>query len=130
MRAKEFIVEAVGSIQPDVENTLPAAWIIDKLKNSDFYTQYRFGVSLAGAKGAEQRKKDTVPEFAKETPWGENLIVVSYAGKEPLQHYLNDALNQMGLKSSDAKLVTSTKSEEPKQTNKKSLVNPFKGFVK
>lgn len=128
MRAREFISEATGSIQPDVERTLPAAWVVEKLKNSDFYTQYRFGVSLAGAKGSEQRKKDNVPEFAKETPWGENLVIVSYAGKEPLQHYIDDALHQMGLKSSDAKLVTSAKSEEPKQTNKKSLVNPFKGF--
>lgn len=128
MRAREFISEATGSIQPDVEHTLPAAWVVEKLKNSDFYTQYRFGVSLAGAKGSEQRKKDAVPEFAKETPWGENLVIVSYAGKEPLQNYINDALHQMGLKSSDAKLVTSAKSEEPKQTNKKSLVNPFKGF--
>jgi hypothetical protein len=128
VRAREFISEATGSIQPDVERTLPAAWVVEKLKNSDFYTQYRFGVSLAGAKGSEQRKKDNVPEFAKETPWGENLVIVSYAGKEPLQHYIDDALHQMGLKSSDAKLVTSAKSEEPKQTNKKSLVNPFKGF--
>ena len=128
MRAREFISEATGSIQPDVERTLPAAWVVEKLKNSDFYTQYRFGVSLAGAKGSEQRKKDNVPEFAKETPWGENLVIVSYAGEEPLQHYIDDALHQMGLKSSDAKLVTSAKSEEPKQTNKKSLVNPFKGF--
>jgi len=128
VRAREFISEATGSIQPDVEHTLPAAWVVEKLKNSDFYTQYRFGVSLAGAKGSEQRKKDAVPEFAKETPWGENLVIVSYAGKEPLQNYINDALHQMGLKSSDAKLVTSAKSEEPKQTNKKSLVNPFKGF--
>lgn len=128
MRAREFINEAVGSIQPAVEHTLPAAWVVDKLKNNDFYTQYRFGVSLAGAKGAEQRKKDNVPEFAKETPWGENLVIVSYAGKEPLQHYIDDALNQMGLKSSDAKLVTTPRSQEPTGTGIKSPVVAFKGL--
>ena len=130
MRAKEFITEQTGSIQPAVERTLPAAWAVDKLKNNDFYTQYRFGVALAGAKGAEQRKQDDVPEFAKETPWGENLIIVSYAGKEPLQHYLDDALREVGLVSSDAKLLTTPKSEEPSNTGTKSTLTPFKGYKK
>lgn len=130
MRAREFITEATGSIQPDVERTLPAAWVVDKLKNNDFYTQYRFGVSLAGAKGAEQRHKDAVPAFAKETPWGENLVIVSYAGKEPLQTYLNDALHEMGLSLSDARLVTTPESEEPVDTGNKSLLKPFKGYKK
>lgn len=128
MRAKEFITEMTGSIQPDVERTLPAAWVIDKLKNNDFYVQYRFGVALAGAKGAEQRKKDDVPEFAQETPWGENEVIVSYAGKEPLQGYLDDALRQMGLKPSDAKLVSTPKSQEPTDTLTKSALTPFKGY--
>ena len=130
MRAREFITEAIGSIQPELEHTLPAAWVIDKLKNNDFYTQYRFGVALAGAKGAEQRHHDAVPEFAKETPWGENLVIVSYAGRDPLQGYLDDALHEMGLQSSDAKLVTTSKSEEPVDTGIKSTLKPFKGYKK
>lgn len=130
MRAYEFITESTGSIQPDVERTLPAAWVIDKLKNNDFYMQYRFGVALAGAKGAEQRKKDDVPEFATETPWGENEVIVSYAGKDPLQHYLDDAMRQMGLKPSDAKLVTTPHSEEPAKTGTTSTLKPFKGYKK
>ena len=128
MRAREFITEATGSIQPAVERTLPAAWVIDKLKNSDFYMQYRFGVSLAGAKGKAQREKDNVPEFARETPWGENEIIVSYAGQDPLQQYLDDALREMGLQPSDAKLVTTPHSQEPVDTGIKSPVNPFKGY--
>lgn len=130
MRAREFITEQTGSIQPAVEHTLPAAWVIDKLKNNDFYTQYRFGVALAGAKGAKQREEDHVPEFAKETPWGENLVIVSYAGRDPLQEYLDDALREMGLQSSDAKLVTTPKSEEPTDTGIKSTLPPFKGYKK
>lgn len=128
MRAKEFITEAIGSIQPDVERTLPAAWVIDKLKNSDFYMQYRFGVALAGAKGKAQRTKDNVPEYAKETPWGENEIIVSYGGTDSLQEYLNDALGEMGLKPSDAKLITTTHSQEPIVTGKTSPLKGFKGY--
>ena len=130
MRAYEFITESIGSIQPDVERTLPAAWVIDKLKNNDFYMQYRFGVALAGAKGAEQRKKDDVPEFSTETPWGENEVIVSYAGRDPLQQYLDDAMREMGLKPSDAKLVTTPKSQEPTDTGIKSALKPFKGYKK
>jgi hypothetical protein len=130
MRAREFITEMTGSIQPAVERTLPAAWVIDKLKNNDFYMQYRFGVAIAGAKGSEQRKKDNVPEFAKETPWGENEVIVSYAGKDPLQGYLDDAMREMGLKPSDAKLVTTPHSEEPVDTGKTSTLKPFKGYKK
>lgn len=130
MRAHEFITESMGSIQPEVERTLPAAWVIDKLKNNDFYMQYRFGVALAGAKGAAQRKQDGVPDFATETPWGENEVIVSYAGRDPLQQYLDDALHQMGLKSSDARLVTTPRSQEPTDTGIKSTLPPFKGYKK
>lgn len=128
MRAKEFITESTGSILPEVQHTLPAAWIISALQNNDFYKQYRFGVALAGAKGAAQRKKDNVPEYATTSTWGENEIVVSYGGKEPLQQYLNDALKQMGLPPSAAKLVTTEKSEEPIGTGVKSTLQPFKGY--
>lgn len=128
MRAREFITEATGSILPEVQRTLPAAWVIDELKNNDFYMQYRFGVALAGAKGREQREKDGVPTYARETTWGENEVVVSYAGREPLQHYLNDALSQLGLPPSAAKLVTTPHSEEPVDTDKNSPLKGFKGY--
>ncbi len=128
MRAKEFITEATGSILPEVQHTLPAAWVIDSLKNSDFYMQYRFGVALAGAKGKAQRQKDNVPEYARETTWGENEVVISYAGSDALQTYLNDALSDLGIPASDAKLVTTKKSEEPSDTYYQSPVKGFKGF--
>jgi len=130
MRAREFITETTGSILPDVQKTLPAAWVIDDLQNNDFYKQYRFGVALAGAKGAEQRKKDGVPPYASETTWGENEIVVSYAGENPLKKYLDDALRQLGLSPKSAKLVTTSKSEEPAATGKTSPLQGFKGYKK
>ena len=130
MRAREFITETTGSILPDVQRTLPAAWIIDALQNNDFYKQYRFGVALAGAKGAEQRKEDGVTPYASETTWGENEIVVSYAGKQPLQGYIEDALRQLGISPSAAKLVTTDKSEEPTSTGKTSPLQGFKGYKK
>jgi len=128
VRAKEFITEATGSILPDVQRTLPAAWVIDKLQNNDFYSQYRFGVALAGAKGRAQREKDGVPPYDKESTWGENEVVVSYAGVDALKSYLDDALRQMDLPPSAAKLVSTKKSEEPASTGKTSPIKSFRGF--
>ena len=128
MRAREFINESTGSILPEVQRTLPAAWVIDELKNNDFYMQYRFGVALAGAKGREQREKDNVPKYDRETTWGENEVVVSYAGVDSLKPFLDDALAEMGLSPSAAKLVTTSKSEEPVDTIKHSPLKAFKGY--
>lgn len=130
MRAREFISESTGSILPEVQRTLPAAWVIDALQNNDFYMQYRFGVALAGAKGKKQREKDNVPEYDGKTTWGENEVVVSYAGAAALEEYLKDALGELGLPASAAKLVTTKKSEEPADTKKNSPIKAFKGYPK
>ena len=92
MRAKEFVTEGrTGTITTDVGRALPGAFKIPALKNQDPYLQYRFGVAIAGAKGAEQRKQDGVPPFdGKESEFGENEIVVSY---DPhVIDYIHDAL--------------------------------------
>ena len=130
MRAREFIAEQTESIKPQVERTLPAAWVIEKLQNNDFYKQYRFGVALAGAQGEEQRKKDSSTESSKETSWGENEVVISYAGKESLQKYLDNAMKQMGLSPNDSKLVTTKKNKEAMDTDNKSPILSFKGYGK
>jgi hypothetical protein len=127
VRAKEFIIETTGSILPDVQRTLPATFVIPDLKNSDFYMQYRFGVALAGAKGAEQRKQDNVPEYSKESPWGENEVIISYAGRQPLEGYIDDALKTMGMAGAK-KQITTSRSEEPVGTGKNSILNQFKGY--
>lgn len=130
MRAREFITESglTGSITPEVEQTLPSTYVIPDLKNSDFYLQYRFGVALAGAKGAEQRNKDNVPDYNRESAWGENQVVVAYAGEGIEEKFIDDALKQMGMSPTAKKQISSGKSQEPTTTNKKSLLKPFKGY--
>ena len=112
MRANEFIVEGrTGSLAPDVAHALPAT--------------YRFGVAIAGAKGADKRKEDNVPAFdGQESAWGENEIVVSYG--LDLDNIINDALKTMGL--SGKKLLSTKKSEETTDVNNVSLLKGFKGF--
>ena len=128
MRAKEFINEGrTGSIAPDVGRALPGAFKIPALKNQDPYLQYRFGVAIAGAKGAEQRAKDGVPPFdGRESEFGENEIVVSY---DPhVVDYIHDALKAMGMHASDAVQVGTMKSEEATDVDKVSPVKGFKGY--
>ena len=127
MRAFEFITEGrTGTIQADVAAALPATYAITSLPNQDPYLQYRFGVAIAGAKGRAQREKDDVPKFYEKSVFGENEIVVSF---DPhIEKWLDDALNQMGMKPSDAKLLSTLKSEEAKDVTYQSPVKGFKGF--
>ena len=128
MRAREFVSEGkTGTITRDVGLALPGAFKIPALKNQDPYLQYRFGVAIAGAKGAEQRAKDHVPKFdGAESVFGENEIIVSY---DPhVVDYIHDALRAMGLPASDAKRIGTQRSEEAPDVMKQSPVQGFKGY--
>jgi hypothetical protein len=127
MRAKEFINEGrTGSIQDDVAKALPATYAIPELKSQDPYLQYRFGVAIAGAKGAKKRAEDGVPDFSKESAWGENEIVVSF--DPSIDEWLTDALKMMGIKGK--KRLSTIHSEEADDVSTKSPVQGFKGFSK
>ena len=128
MRAREFVAEGrTGSIAPDVGRALPGAFKIPALKNQDPYLQYRFGVAIAGAKGAKQRAADNVPAFdGKESVFGENEIVISY---DPhVVDYIHDALRAMGMPPSDAIQIGSMASEEATDVDKRSPVTGFQGY--
>lgn len=128
MRAREFVLEGrTGTITTDVGRALPGAFKIPALKNQDPYLQYRFGVAIAGAKGAKQRAQDGVPAFdGKESEFGENEIVVSY---DPhVVDYIHDALRAMGMPPSDAIQIGTMASEEATDVDKVSPVKGFKGY--
>jgi hypothetical protein len=128
MRAREFVKESrTGTITRDVGLALPGAFKIPALKNQDPYLQYRFGVAIAGAKGAAQRAKDGVPKFdGKESVFGENEIVVSYDPEAEV--WIKDALASMGMPPSDAKRIGTQASEEAPDVDKTSPVKAFNGY--
>jgi hypothetical protein len=128
MRAREFVSEGrTGTITRDVGLALPGAFKIPALKNQDPYLQYRFGVAIAGAKGAAQRAKDGVPPFdGKESVFGENEIVVSY---DPMAEvWIKDALASMGMPPSDAIRIGTQASEEAPDVVKISPIRAFRGY--
>jgi len=115
-----------GSIRDDVAKALPATYAIPELKNQDPYMQYRFGVAIAGAKGAKKRKEDGVASYSTESGWGENEIIVSYG--MDMNEIIDDALKQLGLKGK--KRVSTIDSEESTDAGTKSPMKPFKGYAK
>ena len=120
MRAREFIRESrTGSLQDDVAKALPATYVIPKLPNQDPYKQLRFGVAIAAAKSEEHRSTEQ-PSFAPQTAWGENEIVVSF--DPSAEQFIDKALDMMGMKPSDKKMISTLKSEEGQHVEKRSPV--------
>lgn len=127
MRAWEFIAEGkTGSITRDVGLALPGAFKIPTLKNQDPYLQYRFGVAIAGAKGAKKRAEDKVPDFQRESVFGENEIIVSYDPQA--EEWIRDALRAMNMPPSDAVRIGTQDSEEAPDVDKTSPIRGFKGY--
>jgi hypothetical protein len=124
MRAFEFLTESDLSLMDQVKYTLPNSYVIPGLKNNDFYMQYRFGVALAGSKGKEQRDKDQIISYEKESLWNENEFVSSF--DENVDVHIDDALNQIGMKGKKA--VSTKKSQEVIDVKKTSPLKPFKGY--
>lgn len=131
MRAKEFIVEQKLSDMHDglevAAQALPNTFIISDLKNQDFYELYRFGLAIADVRG-NMNKEDNVnnykPEFRSESSWGENQIVSSFDPN--VGQVIDKALSKMH--KSGKKAVSTPGSEELVDTNKASVLKPFKGY--
>jgi hypothetical protein len=130
MRAREFITEgAVAPLSSDVARELPGTYTIGALPNSDFYKQYRFGVEMAGAKGARVRAEqdDKIAPYASATEWGENMVVTDHMDPE-VAGDIDYALSELGLKGSSKKLISTRASEESTTVDKTSPIKAFKGY--
>jgi hypothetical protein len=108
VRAKEFIGEQ--KLSGEENYTLPATHVLPNLPNQDPYLQYRMGLVLASS-GPDQ----TLAE--PESPWGENMVVTAYSSGE--EEILKTALK---VTSQPSSMITTAKSEEPKNINKQSPV--------
>ena len=126
MRAREFVIEQ-RDLAPEQQAPMRQTYTIPGLSASDPYNNYRFGVAMARARS--DSSKDNVnpymPEWSKETPFGEHGVVVGMnAGIKPVI----DAALRMTNTPGGKKLVTSEKSQEPSTTNATSPINSFKGY--
>jgi len=113
--SNDFLKE---SLQQAVASALPATYTIPELQNQDPYRQYRFMIAMAASKSNAHRDSESDFKTEPSTPWGENMIVVSYG--YDVGPDIDAALKQIGL--SGKKLISTAKSEEPRGTNVRSIV--------
>jgi hypothetical protein len=126
MRAREFVTENEekrhgrwGKLPPDVKGALPGMWVQRKLRNTDPYMQYRYGLALAAARGIQAGETT----FEQESAWAENFAVVGYVEQDAEVIALADKL--MGVKATQ---MADYGSEETSNTNIQSPVKPFVGY--
>ncbi len=120
MRAREFIAEQRGTLDPSQRSALANTYVIPGLSSQDPYKTYRFGMALARARSQE----DDLPEFTEEGAFGE-LAVIS--GQENVDQLIDRALKLAGIKGGK-KLVGSKISHEVETTNTQSPIKSFRGY--
>ncbi len=120
MRAREFVTEQRGQLDPSQRSAMANTYVIPGLTSQDPYKTYRFGLALARARGMDE----DLPEFTEEGAFGE-LAVIS--GQENMDELIDRALKLAGIKGGK-KLVGSKISHEVKTTNTKSPIKGFSGY--
>ena len=125
MKIRDLLEGRTGSLQDDVADALPATYVFPKLLNTDPYTQYRYGVAIAAARrmsrNTEHERVTRDDEFAPQTPWGENLVVVTYNPED--EKVLDMAAKLVG---TPKRQITSTRSEETPDVDTQSPIKPIK----
>ncbi len=122
MRAREFITEQLGQLDPGQKSPMPNTYVIPGLTSQDPYKTYRFGMALARARAGDV--PEDLPEFAEEGAFGEYAVISTLENEDEL---LDRALKLAGIKGGK-KLVGSKESEEPADTNDKSPIKAFRGY--
>ena len=110
MRAKDFLPETklhgtFGTVEKNVSDSLPGAFVQRELRNTDPYMQYRYGLALAGARA----KAEHGTEFEQESAWAENLAVITYTKEDEETIRLADSM--MGVTASRIASQTSTETD-------------------
>jgi hypothetical protein len=125
MRAREFIVEQMAKLDPDITAPMKDTYILPGLPSQDPYKTYRFGVALARAQGEMANADEGLPPFSAEGAFGELAVVVGFDdGIGPL---IDKAL-AMTETPGGKRLVGTLQSQEPTAVNTVSPVTGFKGY--
>lgn len=122
MRAREFITEQMGKLDPSQQSALANTYVIPGLTSQDPYKTYRFGLALARARAGDV--SEDMPEFAQEGAFGEYAVISSLENEDEL---IDRALKLAGIKGGK-KLVGTRNSQETADTGTKSPIKPFKGY--
>ena len=122
MRAREFVTEQRGTLDPSQRAALANTYVLPGLTSQDPYKIYRFGMALARARGIDQDQD--LPEFSQEGAFGE-LAVIS--GQENVDELIDTALKLAGIPGGKV-LVGSKHSHEIQTVNTQSPIQSFQGY--
>lgn len=117
-----------GSLQHEVADSLPQAFVIPELNSGNPYQQYKFGVAIAAARGRQQREFDDIDDFNKsglDGTFSDSQVVISY---DPhIDQIIDGALKNIGV-SAKKRRIGVKGSKESSDVDKGSPITPFKGY--
>lgn len=132
MRAREFITEQ-ADLPDETKDPMRWTYVLPGLSAADPYKNYRMGVAVARARAdyasSLNPQNDAVdpykPDWSAETAFGEHGVVV---GMGPGVAQIIDHALKMTKTPGGKRLVSSGNSAEPKSTNDRSPIKPFRGY--
>ena len=126
MRAREFIAEQRGRLDPGQSEPLQHTYFLPGVRNNDAYHAMRVGVAVARARailgGVDQ---EGMPDWNSETAFGENAVVSGF--NDGVEEVLDLALAMTHTPGGKV-LVGSKTSTEPKGVGTQSPMRPFAGY--
>lgn len=117
-----------GSLTHEVADSLPQAFVIPALDSGNPYMQYKFGVAIAGARGAPGRALDNIPPFKQsDLPevFSDKEVVISF---DPhIDQIIDAAMKELGIPGGKRRIGVKG-SRESTDVYNVSPVRGFKGF--
>jgi hypothetical protein len=101
-------------LSQNINATLPGAYVIPQLRNTDPYMQYRYSLALAAAAG---RSADPNLKYEQEREFAENLTLVTYTEED--KRIIDLACKLLGVQ---LKQIADTASREPNDTHTSSPI--------
>lgn len=117
-----------GSLTHDVADSLPYAYVIPELNSGNPYRQYKFGVAIAGVRGAPGREQDKITKFNKndlDQVFADSEVVVSFDPN--IDKVIDQALKDIGF-TANKKIVGVKGSKESSDVTAKSPISSFRGY--
>lgn len=117
-----------GSLQHEVADSLPQAFILPNLDSGNPYLQYKFGVAIASARGKQAREKDHINPFDDNSMgdvFSDKEFVVSFDPN--IDQIIASALKQINMPIKIRRIGVEG-SKESKDVYSQSPVSSFKGF--
>lgn len=125
MRAREFVAEQRGHLDPRTAKPLKHTFILPGIRNNDAYLAMRTGVAMARARADIGGVSQDFPAWTDQSAFGQNAIVIGF--NDTVDEVIDRALAMTG--TPGGKTVIGTKeSEEPEDTGIHSPIKAFQGY--